>query len=265
MNRKNKQVLFISVCLLGLGIFLFLFYRETYIDSNLYLRFSDETIFQEGEIVDANKLIKDTNAQRVDAPNIDTSKIGERGYVFTGYDENGNKKEFAVLITVEDNIYPIISLVKNSIEITLGEDIDLDSLVFECYDEVEGELEYMIIEPSNYFIGSNEVEYVVKDKNNNTTSVILDVLVKEVINVPDTSNNSNNSANNGSSDTSSNTNNQNSSSSTISSKKFLFSDGYTMSNVYQVCSSELSKVSSGGCYPIYDNGLIIGMELIVNN
>lgn len=51
----------------------------------------------------------------------------------------------------------------------------------------------------------------------------------------------------------------------ITSKSYLFTDGYTISNVAQVCQADLLASGRGGsCHPITDeHGIYIGMELIL--
>lgn len=49
----------------------------------------------------------------------------------------------------------------------------------------------------------------------------------------------------------------------ITSKEYLFTDGYTISNVAQICQADLLASGRGGsCHPITDeNGIYIGMQL----
>lgn len=280
--QKKKQVYFIIGCLLMLSITAGIFYyykvnQEAY--NKIQLAFKETKEFYEVNTpLDAISFIKDTNATSIDYPTIDTSKVGEKTYVYMAYDIEGHSREFVLLLNIVDTIKPIITLSQNEVSVYVDETIDFKSFIKEAYDPVDGNLEVKIDSPGNVKDpGEHETVYTVADKNGNSTSAILKVIVKEkpipeennppYSNEPENGQNKPNNSNGGS-----DTPNTSPTKPTIqkpSNERFLFADGYDMNSATSTCAGKLANAKKsgygGGCYPLRDEkGLYIGMELIID-
>lgn len=188
-------------------------------------------------------------------------------------------------VIIKDEVAPIIKLKANNIEITKGDDIGYLDYIESVTDDKDGDLidkvKYQEIDTS--IIGEQSIIYSVSDNSGNSSQEILSVLIKEkILENNDGSSSNNNSipekqnpsipSNNNSGNKETNkpkdpvhnekpiTENK---PSTKIVKYFLFSDGYTMMNVAEVCASELKKANKTGmCSPIQDeNGIYLGMKL----
>lgn len=198
-------------------------------------------------------------------------------------------------ITIEDTEAPLIKLKLDYLEIEQGDDIDYLKYVESVTDNVDGDLfnklEYDKIDTS--VLGEQKIIYRVSDNSNNKSQMILLTIIKEKESLNDTKE-SNTSTdvnikenkpkvpNSNKKPTSENSTqnkeqkepqltqeevpkNENNISKKII-KYFLFSDGYTMENVAEICASELKKTNrTGMCKPIQDeNGIYLGMQLETN-
>lgn len=196
-------------------------------------------------------------------------------------------------ITVKDEVAPVIKLKINNLEILKGDDINYLDYVESVVDDKDGdlfeELKYEEIDSS--IIGEQSIIYSVSDSAGNSSQEILTILIKEkeieeeniqpTTSEP-TENKKNPTANNPNHSTGSNNTPKveetpkkpsqeetpktgNETSGKIV-KYFLFSDGYTMMNVADVCAAELRKTNKTGmCSPIQDeNGIYLGMKLETN-
>lgn len=188
-------------------------------------------------------------------------------------------------VIIKDEVAPIIKLKANNIEIMKGDDISYLDYIESVTDDKDGDLidrvKYQEIDTS--IIGEQSIIYSVSDNSSNSSQEILSVLIKEEIlenndgspsnnnSIPEkqnpsipSNNNSSNKETNKPKDPVQNENpiTENKPSTKIV-KYFLFSDGYTMMNVVEVCASELKKTNQTGmCSPIQDeNGIYLGMKL----
>lgn len=209
---------------------------------------------------------------------------------FNNASSDSNSQNNQRLDEEKDEISPIIKLKVNTIEIMKGGDIDYLSYVESVEDNGDGnlidKLKYEKIDTSK--IGEQFIIYYVSDKAGNTSQEVIKVIIKEPeivqeptetvkeeeINNQSENNNTkpdNNSNNNQEETNESQTNNNpvveepNNSQNKIV-KYFLFSDGYTITNVADACATELKKLNrTGMCSPLKDeNGIYLGMKLEVN-
>lgn len=170
-----------------------------------------------------------------------------------------------------DDKPPILELTTDKITIEVDDVINYKKFIKEANDDIDGDLvdkvQYSNIDTSK--TGEYEVLYFVFDSSNNMVKKILNVLItehpKEITEENEVESNGNNSTSNKPNSTPNNTkkesNNKNPSTPQI--KYFLFTDGYTMSNVVETCATELKKYNgSGMCSPITDDkGIYQGMKL----
>ena len=201
-------------------------------------------------------------------------------YKFPKMNNNGDSKESEVKETIDstDTLAPILELTNDYIEIFVGDEIDYLSYVSKAEDDVEGDIktnvEYNEIDTS--IIGEQKIIYHVLDSSKNETikELVVNIRQKEDISDNNTSNKEDNKETSVSSENknesqkgSSNTNKSESSNKNEKIVKyFMFSDGYTMLNVTEACTSELKKYNRAGiCVPIQDEeGIYLGMKLEIN-
>lgn len=266
--KKNRHLLFILFCILILvatGAFYFHYQKQKEIYKDIILTFKETAeSYEVDTALQAISFIEDTNADEVIFPNIDTSKIGEHTFVYIAI-KDGVQKEYVLSLTFVDPILPIITLTTNTDTKYVGEHIDLLSYIKESYDPVDGKLEVKIESPKDYEkVGTHEIKYIVEDKNGNIQEAKLTLVIKEKIKEEQNTEKSKNSQQKQKKDATTNTqevpsNNQNN----ISHAYYYFADGYNMETAMSTCSSALSG-KSGECRPMKDqNGIYIGVELIL--
>lgn len=277
MTRKNKQLLFILSCLViliisSILVYKYIQYQESYSKIHLTFKQTDDA-YEINTQLEAISFIKDTNAQDIVYPNIDTSKIGEHTYIYIAEDSEGNKREFILVLNIVDSIKPIISLNTGRIIVVEGfEDIDFKSYLKESYDAIEGKIEPKINIPNNFKeVGTHKITYTATDSNNNSSSTVLTLIVnkKETEQKKENENTNNQQNSNSGTNQTNPGNSQTKPSSKPLNQKYLFTQGYNMKTAVTICSSKLSEAKksgySGGCFPLYDdNGLTIGMELKID-
>ena len=199
-----------------------------------------------------------------------------------------NENEIVKEKIIKDEVAPVIILKEKNIEILKGDDINYLDYIESVTDDIDGNILdrilYENIDTSS--IGMHSIIYSVSDSSGNSSQEILNVLVKE----KEEENNQSqeqkvNRKSNQPKQTpqepkqaeptieskpENNTVNQEQTTENKPSKKtikyFLFSDGYTMANVAEVCAEELRKTNKTGiCSPIQDeNGIYLGMKLETN-
>lgn len=196
---------------------------------------------------------------------------------------------------VKDGEAPIIKLKTDTIEVLKGDDIDYLEYVESVIDNIDGnlmdKLKYQEIDTSS--LEEQSIVYSVSDSSGNTSQEIIKVVIKEKINEEDSPSKENNfnsvvtsppkettTSQKGNNSSSNNEVNnittkptetpiqeapQNKPTGKVE-KYFLFSDGYTMSNVVEACANELKKINrTGMCKPLQDdNGIYLGMKLETN-
>lgn len=171
-----------------------------------------------------------------------------------------------------DLVAPVLTLNKDSIEITEGAEIDYKSYIESAIDDVDGNITNKVLyfEIDTTKVGESIITYYVLDSSNNMSKKDLKVIIKEQEKelseannkpVEDTKPNNNTNSN-----TSSNKPQNKPEIKEKITKYFLFSDGYTMSDVVDACANELKKLGvAGTCTPLTDsNGIYLGMKLETN-
>lgn len=171
-----------------------------------------------------------------------------------------------------DLIAPVLTLNKDSVEITEGDEIDYKSYIESAMDDVDGDITNKVLyfEIDTTKVGESTITYYVLDSSNNMSKKELKVIIKKQDKEPPEMNNKPTEEakqnNNTNSNTSSNKPQNKPEIKEKITKYFLFSDGYTMSNVVDACANELKKLSvAGTCTPLTDsNGIYLGMKLETN-
>ena len=202
-------------------------------------------------------------------PNEDISKVGEYSLRYTIKNESKSLTKNVILIVVDD-VEPIINLKQTRVELDYGENIDLQSFIKDCNDNVDGNIKDRVIIDgtiNNKKVGKQEIIYSVTDSAGNkaTQKFIVEVKQKRETNT---------------STKSTTPTNQNPSSSSSSSSKvkvsaknknFLFSQygdaSATQKVAVQYGNSVLNsrKANRFECNPITDeNGIYIGFEVKFN-
>ncbi|MBP3920134.1 MAG: hypothetical protein J6D28_01050 [Bacilli bacterium] len=214
--------------------------------------------------------------------------IGSGLYIHFNNTSSPEVNETKEEVVVKDEVAPIISLKVKDIEILKGDDINYLEYIESVIDDIDGDLlnEITYEEIDTSVVGEFSIVYSVSDKSGNSSQEILNVLIREpeVVEELKQEEKQNNQQNNQKQSNpkqnqsvpknepkqeqqspSSENNNENKPSSKIT-KYFLFSDGYTMANVAEICAEELRKTNrTGMCSPIQDeNGIYLGMKLETN-
>ncbi len=190
---------------------------------------------------------------------------------------------------IKDQIAPKIKLSVNNIEVMKGGDIDYLKYIESVIDDTEGDLldKISYVEIDTSLVGEQNIIYSVSDSSGNTAQEILKVNILETKNPVDEHPNSPSlpkveepkyeeskpsnpdSTNNSVPSNKTEVPSSNETPEILPKEKivkyFLFSDGYTMANVSEVCATELRKTNrTGMCSPIQDqDGIYLGMKLEV--
>lgn len=172
---------------------------------------------------------------------------------------------------------PILELSKEEDSIIVGDTIDYPSYIKTATDDIDGDLldsvKYNKINTKEE--GDFDIVYYVFDSSNNLTQQTLKITINpkpepEVIEEPEeqpkkeeNKDNSSQQQSNNNSNTNNSTKEQQKQEPTV--KYFMFTDGYTMTNVVEECAKELKGSGRPGtCEPITDdNGIYLGMKLIL--
>ena len=158
---------------------------------------------------DINELLKEVEGEIVSVKkDIDTSVLGEQEIILEVKKDN-IVKDVPVVVSVVDRTAPVIQLNKDTISVTEGDNIDLQSNILSINDLIDGDLSYSsdASEDSlNYYtfsyddlssIGSHDVIVTAVDKSGNISTATFKVNVQEkpkpvevarvnsTINVPD--------------------------------------------------------------------------------
>ena len=177
----------------------------------------------------------------------------------------------------KDMTPPTLVLKKSNIEIIQGDKIDIAGNIKSAYDSTDGDLteEVSFNKIDTKELGEHKIIYTVTDHAGNKKISCLDVLVKEAPKETDTDDSSSSAPIYSTENTSENNTEETQKPSVEvpppepvepSTQYFLFSDGYTMDNVANACTSALkSSGRSGMCSPIQDDdGIYLGMRLDLN-
>ena len=158
---------------------------------------------------DINELLKEVEGEIVSVKkDIDTSVLGEQEIILEVKKDN-IVKDVPVVVSVVDRTAPVIQLNKDTVSVTEGDNINLQSNILSVNDLIDGDLSYSsdASEDSlNYYtfsyddlssIGSHDVIVTAVDKSGNISTVSFKVNVQEkqkpvevarvnsTINVPD--------------------------------------------------------------------------------
>ena len=197
MRKMDKRTKRISICLMVtiltcVSCVAYDTMRRQVIYDSLDISFTEVKDIEYGTAnYNALSLVKQTNegSKTKVKTDIDTSKLGKQEVVFE-VSKDGIKKEITTTVLVKDTNAPEVTLKKEEITITEGEEFDLNSNVEKVADKVDGDLTYAEGEAkeSNYTVSSNfdkskpgEYEVVVSatDANGNTTESKYKVKVNE--------------------------------------------------------------------------------------
>lgn len=144
---KNKKILgigcvIIVVCII-IGYLVYSDNRRKEILSSMNIIFNKETIEIEygTKDYDINKeIIKEVqNATIKEMPSIDTSKIGEQTLNFLLENEDLSK-DFELKVNIVDTQKPEIKIKENNIELTVGDEFDINSNIESITDKIDGEI-----------------------------------------------------------------------------------------------------------------------------
>lgn len=158
---------------------------------------------------DINELLKEVEGEIVSVKkDIDTSVLGEQEIILEVKKDN-IVKDVPVVVSVVDRTAPVIQLNKDTVSVTEGDNINLQSNILSVNDSIDGDLSYSsdASEDSlNYYtfsyddlssIGSHDVIVTAVDKSGNISTASFKVNVQEkpkpvevarvnsTINVPD--------------------------------------------------------------------------------
>lgn len=192
--------------------------------------------------------------------------------------ENNEKITKKIEIKIVDDIAPVLELNVDNYELSQDTDFDFKTLISECSDNIDGNLidKVQITGYDMSITGMQDVVFTVEDSAGNVTEKAIILNVTEVQQEVDTdslseqndSQSSQNQSSNQSSsssetsDNSSSSDTRSSGSKTLDGTRFMFRDGYDMGNVMSVCQSTLLGAGeTGTCQPIYENGVIVGVEI----
>ena len=140
---------------------------------------------------DIDELLKEVEGKIVSVKkDIDTSVLGEQEIILEVKKDN-IVKDVPVVVSVVDRTAPVIQLNKDTISITEGDTIDLQSNILSVNDAIDGDLNYSneVTEASlNYYtfsyddltsVGSHDVVVTAVDKSGNISTSIFKVNVAE--------------------------------------------------------------------------------------
>ncbi len=187
-------------------------------------------------------------------------------------------------VIIKDEVAPIIKLKVDTLEILKGDDINYIDYIDSVIDDVDGNLidkvEYKEIDTN--LLEDQTIIYTISDNSGNTSQATIRVTIKEkpieeqhqedvpsnttkpVIQDKQPTQPKQDNPSPPPAEDKTPTIEKPSNQKVI--KYFLFSDGYTMKNVAEVCADELKKTNKTGmCSPIQDeNGIYLGMKLETN-
>lgn len=177
----------------------------------------------------------------------------------------------------KDTTPPTLILKESNIEIIQGDKIDIAGNIKSAYDSTDGDLIKKVTfnKIDTKVLGEHKIIYTVVDHAGNKKISCLDIFVKEAPRETDTDDSSSSAPIYSTENTSENHTEETQKPSVESpppepvkpsTQYFLFSDGYTMDNVANACTSALkSSGRSGMCSPIQDDdGIYLGMRLDLN-
>lgn len=147
-----------------------------------------------GEKLDNTKLFcakdSDENVKVSKVEGFNEKKIGEQKLAVT-FTDGFRIIQRDIKVTVEDTKKPVIELKKDSITVTLGDNLELKDNIKYVKDSVDGDLKYSdkTVEKNGYYIdkgkldtartGNYDVKVIAIDKNGNKTEKSFKVLVKK--------------------------------------------------------------------------------------
>lgn len=283
---RRKRIIIISVILaiiflVGAGISYLLFFN----DPGLKLELTDKSVninlseIDETDMLDFVEIYTESGTE-LDVPDIsDLNVPGEYTVEYVLKSEETDEKITKELeINIVDDIAPVLELSTESYELVQNSEFDFRTLITACNDNIDGNLieKVQITGYDMRIAGMQDVVFTIEDKAGNVTekSIILYVTAVQTPeqNTPATTQNESeisqehptnqNSTSTQTSGQSSSSNSQINSSNTLDGRRFMFSDGYDMGNVMGACKSALIGAGeTGTCQPIYENGVIVGVEI----
>ena len=163
-----------------------------------------------GEKLDKTKLFytkdSDENVKVSRVDGFDEKKIGKQKLAVT-FTDGSRKVQKDIEVIVEDTKKPVIELKKDSITVTLGDNLVLKDNIKLVEDPVDGVLQYSdkVIEKDGYYIekgkmdtkktGTYDVKVIAVDVNGNKSEKVFNVIVKKKETKKKSPNNSNKTGN----------------------------------------------------------------------
>lgn len=147
---------------------------------SLSIQFTDQSILEYGQEIDLSSLVKNHTGDRIKQLNkLDMKKVGKQTIQFLVSKDNVDRK-FEFTIEVKDTNPPILTLIEEAIELTVGDEFDPQLYIKDAIDEVDGELKNQVVINNPVDMskaGEYKVTYSLKDKNDLQTESVLNVTV----------------------------------------------------------------------------------------
>ena len=163
---KNKKliiriiciVLLIAGCIGGYTIYQNKVKEKIY--DSITIDFIENQVIEYGDQIESSEFIKNVSGE-VTLPSIDTNQIGKQTLVYK-VEKEGISKEFEYEIEIKDTQNPVITLKKDNITLTVGDDFSVEQYIDSINDPVEGTLEY------KEKVSENDVSYYTYQSNVDT-------------------------------------------------------------------------------------------------
>ena len=180
MNLKQKGLMIFFILLIAgsLGLKFFYDYKESGY-GRIKITFEEINEVQLGTSIDPIELIKNTNAEEIIYPSIDTSLPGIQELFYVGLDSFQNERVFVFELNVVNSVFPRLTLNQEQVEIFVGDAFDTNTYIDECFDETDGALEATFEEVDTSVPGTFNILIEVTDSNNHTSSATLKLIIKE--------------------------------------------------------------------------------------
>ena len=189
MKKKKVIITIVSVtCICVLGYFGWYFLKPK---PEITLTFQEKSVYEYGEKVKEQDLVKDCSGKMTCMNMLDTTKVGEQTVVFE-VEQEGYKEEFQKKLEVKDTQAPRIKLKKKKITVELNSSFNVKGNIDSVSDFVDGKIVYKKEandQDVNYFTykeninvkksGTYKVNVFAKDKHGNETKQSFDVVVLE--------------------------------------------------------------------------------------
>lgn len=189
MKKKKVIITIVSViCMCMLGYVGWQFFKPK---PEITLTFQEKSVYEYGEKVKEEDLVKDCSGKMTCIDMLDTTKVGEQTVVFE-VEQEGYKEEFQKILEVKDTLAPQMKLKKKKISVEFNSSFNVKDNILVVSDPVDGKIAYkkeVNDQDVNYFTykeninvkksGIYKVEVLAKDKHGNETKQSFEVVVLE--------------------------------------------------------------------------------------